>query len=784
MKSGRMLAAVLSVLIASSPYFLVSRCIDITSISTYAADTEYRDTELDTYTQYQNCGDHVEITGYDSDKAGYVSIPAYIEDLPVTKINAGAFKNHERISEVFLSTTIEEIDDEAFYGCTNLTAIHFPPALQRIGNRAFYKCTRSEIMIIPDTVSEIGEEAFAGCIYLKNVILPDRIRTIRRGTFSRNKSLNTISISGGVDRIECDAFKDCQALNTVCYKGSADAWSVLSIGRGNDSLESASVLCDYNKQKVDRTRTFNPEKDSWSFLNKEVEYYLLSDEKVEEMTKGMSQREKDKTIQQWNLRKKRGYSGSCAGIAMTSLLTSYGILDPSELDPDAQCLHDVQLTDDVRELITYYTLLQSSDVYIGDIFSDFKMFYYLEQDIPILISYQASGQDESGHMATMGHAVVAYGIEDGRFEFDGYVFTKRILTYDSNVNSENERDGSIYLVPDNSSSEKTFPDACIYVPYMAEKGFVPIFPLPICYSVDALNLHGLNKAVDYAEPDQKYALLRSSSLPENFDLMGYSPESPENKLEADYTAGKTGDFRILQCSDSNMGYTLEMQEKQALDCSMSYKNVLYTVNSSQVKSASFEPDGAISLRGEDMQYQLTMIADQHPTSYYELHMSGENTNEISVRQTDGGYVIAGTDLHDVTLEALNDSMELSLTFSTDASQVLVHETEDKTFTVSADLDGDKIFETVLTSAFPDLGDVNGDGSINAKDANEVLIAAAKIGTGWESGLSDAQQKAADVDHDGSINAVDAAWILRYAAAFGTGAFTGSMEEFVGDGATS
>ena len=102
-----------------------------------------------------------------------------------------------------------------------------------------------------------------------------------------------------------------------------------------------------------------------------------------------------------------------------------------------------------------------------------------------------------------------------------------------------------------------------------------------------------------------------------------------------------------------------------------------------------------------------------------------------------------------------------------------------TLAVSADLDHNGTFETVLASAFvPDLGDVNGDGSINAKDANEVLLAAARIGTGNDSGPTEAQQKAADADQDGSINSVDAAWILRYAAAVGTGSVQDGLDAFL------
>lgn len=68
-----------------------------------------------------------------------------------------------------------------------------------------------------------------------------------------------------------------------------------------------------------------------------------------------------------------------------------------------------------------------------------------------------------------------------------------------------------------------------------------------------------------------------------------------------------------------------------------------------------------------------------------------------------------------------------------------------------------------------IGDVTGDCTINANDANAVLIAAAKLGTGSISGLTYEAKKAADVNADGTINANDANIILRFAAAVGTGA---------------
>ncbi len=76
-----------------------------------------------------------------------------------------------------------------------------------------------------------------------------------------------------------------------------------------------------------------------------------------------------------------------------------------------------------------------------------------------------------------------------------------------------------------------------------------------------------------------------------------------------------------------------------------------------------------------------------------------------------------------------------------------------------------------------LGDVNADGMIDATDASEILIAAAAVGSGNESGLSENQAIVADVNADGAFDASDAAIVLQYAAAVGTG-YTGTLEEFL------
>lgn len=115
-------------------------------------------------------------------------------------------------------------------------------------------------------------------------------------------------------------------------------------------------------------------------------------------------------------------------------------------------------------------------------------------------------------------------------------------------------------------------------------------------------------------------------------------------------------------------------------------------------------------------------------------------------------------------------------------------TEAEWNTVSIGIDNDPLFNAEkhfgTEGTTPDipvtgssLGDLNGDGAVNASDAASLLTAAAAAGTGGASGLTAEQEANADVNADEAFDAKDAALILQYAAYTGTGG-TMTLEEFV------
>ena len=75
------------------------------------------------------------------------------------------------------------------------------------------------------------------------------------------------------------------------------------------------------------------------------------------------------------------------------------------------------------------------------------------------------------------------------------------------------------------------------------------------------------------------------------------------------------------------------------------------------------------------------------------------------------------------------------------------------------------------------GDLTKDDTVSAEDAAEVLVAAAKIGSGASDVLSAELLASADVNGDGAADASDASQILQYAAAVGSGSDATPWEYF-------
>lgn len=159
---------------------------------------------------------------YNKDKTSMVYIYGEIEGefvVPegMTSIGASAFAAQTKITGLVLPSSLQQIGDSAFKGCTALQTIRFEgnSNLLTIGANAFSGCTSLEAIAVPDGVTEIGNSAFNGCTSLTSVSVPDSVTTIGSSVFEGNTSLNRVSLASGLVTLGKNMFKNCTALETI-----------------------------------------------------------------------------------------------------------------------------------------------------------------------------------------------------------------------------------------------------------------------------------------------------------------------------------------------------------------------------------------------------------------------------------------------------------------------------------------------------------------------------------------------------------------------------------------
>ena len=101
--------------------------------------------------------------------AGELAIPAYIDGLPVRKINEGAFLACTGLTAVRIPATVREVGARAFADCYALKRVTFEPGVGVVGDAAFSNCVALTSVRFPRTLSRLGAGCFQGCVALADV---------------------------------------------------------------------------------------------------------------------------------------------------------------------------------------------------------------------------------------------------------------------------------------------------------------------------------------------------------------------------------------------------------------------------------------------------------------------------------------------------------------------------------------------------------------------------------------------------------------------------------------
>lgn len=157
---------------------------------------------------------------------------------------------------------VNRIEEDAFYGCTNLVSVTFPDG---IGGAAFFRdctrlktitlpngvtkadfsgCTKLESINLPESLTSID---FEDCISLKSeMVIPESVTELGMDCFNNCKSLTSVVIPDSVTRIGNYAFQDCEKLTTVKMSKNIDeiGWSAFWNCRSLSSIKIPNSVTD------------------------------------------------------------------------------------------------------------------------------------------------------------------------------------------------------------------------------------------------------------------------------------------------------------------------------------------------------------------------------------------------------------------------------------------------------------------------------------------------------------------------------------------------------------
>ena len=194
--------------------------------STINASAEEVQAEKDGFLYDLRSGEAI-VTG--TTKSGEISIPSEITvsgvKYAVTEIkslgqndsndNEEGKNNENKVSKIFIPSSVKVIDNGAFKNCTELTLVVFEnSSIEDIPESCFENCTRLESVKFPLTLRTIQKKAFSGS-GIKEIVLPSPLTSIGEQAFSDCENLTNVKFLFNLEKIGDKAFYNCKNLKKI-----------------------------------------------------------------------------------------------------------------------------------------------------------------------------------------------------------------------------------------------------------------------------------------------------------------------------------------------------------------------------------------------------------------------------------------------------------------------------------------------------------------------------------------------------------------------------------------
>lgn len=149
-----------------------------------------------------------------------IVIPSNINNITVSSIGDGAFRENASITSIIIPNSVTSIGENAFAFCTNLTSAAIPDSVTNIGKNAFYACAGLASIKIPSNIQRLNDWTFGLCSSLTNIDIPYGVTRIGKSAFRNCSNLVSITIPESVMTIDSSAFYGCSSLDSITITNS------------------------------------------------------------------------------------------------------------------------------------------------------------------------------------------------------------------------------------------------------------------------------------------------------------------------------------------------------------------------------------------------------------------------------------------------------------------------------------------------------------------------------------------------------------------------------------
>lgn len=167
--------------------------------------------------------------------------------LKMKSIDKYAFAGCQKLERVRWvgASSLNTIDDYAFYQCPSLNHFEMPNSVTLVGKHSFrYNGGLTDIHL-SSTLSMIDEFAFGECGF-SHIILPNSLASIQASAFINNSYLTSITIPERVEGIGAACFENNAALDTVTFLTEIHTMTI-----GNNAFNKCPRLSHVNITHMD-----------------------------------------------------------------------------------------------------------------------------------------------------------------------------------------------------------------------------------------------------------------------------------------------------------------------------------------------------------------------------------------------------------------------------------------------------------------------------------------------------------------------------------------------------